>query len=61
MNVKKKTVEPFLGAARDLINKLESPQIPMQQQGAIDIRKIEEYNYRRGLIAALECIIRELR
>ena len=31
------------------------------QQPVVDIPRLEERGYRRGLIAALDCIIRELR
>lgn len=43
-------------------SKLEPPkQVQEDQQSVINISRVEEYNYRRGLISALECIIRELR
>jgi hypothetical protein len=31
------------------------------QAAAADMRRVEEYHYRRGLVVAMECILRELR
>jgi hypothetical protein len=31
------------------------------QAPQVDIRRVEEFNFRRGLVAAMECILREMR
>lgn len=41
-------------------NKCAVP-VDQAQEPAVDIRRIEQYNYRRGLMTALDCIMRELR
>jgi hypothetical protein len=35
---------------------IQTPQTP-----SVDLRRVEEYNYRRGLMTAIECILRELK
>lgn len=32
----------------------------LEQQPAVDVHNLAQYNYRRGLLAALNCILREL-
>ena len=49
-----------LKTAQDMASALVPP-VEQVQTPSVDLRRVEEYNYRRGLIAALECIVRELR
>lgn len=44
----------------DEMNKLAQPQ-DIVQQPAVDIPRLEKRAFRHGLIAAMECILRELR
>ena len=37
------------------------PQEPFQTKPAWDAQRAMEFNYRRGLVTAMECILRELR
>jgi hypothetical protein len=39
----------------------DAGQATQCQSPAVDVHGIEEYNYRSGLVAAMECILRELR
>jgi hypothetical protein len=48
----------------NLLSASQENKTPLVEQGqtpAVDLNHLREYNFRRGLVTAMECILRELR